>query len=137
MKTIIKNSIMKNLLVLTVIITTLLSCSSSDDNISENSIIGTWKLISHSDVNTLPECMKKSTLIFNSNNTVGGSHYEADCDMNSISGSYSKTNDTEYKIEFTGTTDIATVQISKNILTVNNISQSGNQQIFRVLKYTK
>lgn len=127
---------MKKALILSLTIFTLLSCSSSDD-IADNSIVGTWKLTSHSDVTSLPECMKKSTLIFNSNNTVGGTHYEADCDMNSISGNFSKTNDTEYKIEFIGTTDIATVQISKNILTVNNISQSGNQQIVRVLKYTK
>lgn len=136
MKTTINKSIMKNLLLIVLAITFFTSCSSSDE-ISDNSIIGTWKLINHSDVNTLPECMKKSTLVFNSNNTIGGTHYEADCDMNSISGSFSEINDSEYKIEFTGATDTATAQVSGNYLTVNHMSQSSSQQIVRVLKYTK
>lgn len=136
MKIIINKSIMKNLLLIVLTFVTITSCS-SDEEVADNSIIGTWKLISHSDVSTLPECMKKSTLVFNSNNTIGGTHYEADCDMNSISGSYSKTNDTEYKIEFTGTTDIANAIVSGNVLTVNHISQSSSQQIVRVLKYSK
>ena len=127
---------MKKILILSLTLFTLLSCSSSDE-ISGNSIIGTWKLISHSDLTSLPECMKKSTLIFNSNTTISGTHYEADCDMNSISGSFSEINDSEYKIEFTGGTDKANAIISGNVLTVNHISQSSSQQIIRVLKYTK
>ncbi|WP_299122314.1 lipocalin family protein [uncultured Tenacibaculum sp.] len=127
---------MKPLLLIVLAITVFTSCS-SDDEIDTNSITGTWKLISHSDLISLPECMKKSTLIFNSNNTISGTHYEADCDMNSISGSFSEINDSEYKIEFTGATDKANAIVSGNTLTVNHISQSSSQQIIRVLKYSK
>ncbi|WBX72000.1 lipocalin-like domain-containing protein [Tenacibaculum retecalamus] len=105
---------MKNLLVLTVIITTLLSCSSSDDNISGNSIIGTWKMISHSDLSTFPECMKKTVIIFNSDNSLGGTSYE-DCTGNNdlgepFSGEYSKSDTNEYTLKFNNSS-------SRNIIT--------------------
>lgn len=94
---------MKKILILSLTIFTLLSCSSSDD-IADNSIIGTWKLVSHSDIDVLDECFKKTVIIFNSDNTFGGTSYE-DCENDSdpgqpYSGKYFESDTNEYGLEF-------------------------------------
>lgn len=106
---------MKKILILSLTIFALLSCSSSD-NIADNSIVGTWKMISHSDLATLTDCMKKSTITFNSNNTFGGTTYEADCDKNVVSGSYTKSNDSEYDVEIPNYGAEITVSINNDNL---------------------
>lgn len=108
---------MKNILILSLTLFTLLSCS-SDDKINSNSIVGVWKLISHSDVDPLPDCMKNSVLTFNSNGSFAGKVYEGDCDENVVSGNFSEVTETIYKIAFPNSnsnTEI-TAELSSNKL---------------------
>lgn len=91
---------MKKILILSLTVFTLLSCSSSDD-ITDNSIIGTWKLISHSDVNTLPDCMKQTTITFAKHGILSGEIYEpngGNCDKNTLNAIYEKETETLYTV---------------------------------------
>ncbi len=117
MKTIKNKSIMKNLLVLTIVMMGLFSCS-SEDSVNSDSIIGQWKLTSHSDVEDLPDCMKNTIIIFNSNNTITGTVYEADCDKNTVSGNYAEVTESIYKITFpnSNSSTEVTVELSSNKL---------------------
>ena len=125
---------MKKLLLLVLAITVFTSCS-SDDVIDSDSIIGTWKLISHSDVTPLPDCMKNSVITFKSNGTLAGTVYEADCDKNTVSGSYTKDTDTLYIITIPNAnsdTEI-TAELSSNKL----IWTEKNPTKTRVLNFVK
>lgn len=91
---------MKKILILSLTIFTLLSCSSSDD-IAGNSIIGTWKLTSHSDFSTLPDCMKQTTITFEKHGILTGEIYEpngGNCDKNNLAANYEKETETLYTV---------------------------------------
>lgn len=107
----------KTFLLSKILICLILFSSCSDDNLSNNSIVGTWKMVSHSDLTTLTDCMKNSTITFNSNNSFGGTTYEADCDKNIVSGSYIEINDSEYKIEIPNYDAEITASINNGNLT--------------------
>lgn len=114
---------MKKILILSLTIFTLLSCSSSDD-IADNSIVGTWRLVSHSDIVTIKECFKKTVIIFNSNNTFGGTSYE-DCENDNdqgepFSGKYFKSDTNEYTLEFNNSSnnDVSVAKLNGKNLTI-------------------
>ncbi|WP_159295520.1 lipocalin-like domain-containing protein [Tenacibaculum maritimum] len=91
---------MKKILILSLTLFSLLSCS-SDDKIYENSIIGTWKLTSHSDLTTLPDCMKQTTITFAEHGILSGEIYEpngGNCDKNTLNATYEKETETLYTV---------------------------------------
>nr|BFF36937.1 hypothetical protein BACT7_17990 [Tenacibaculum mesophilum] len=100
MKTTINKLIMKNLLLL-ISVVTLISCSSNNEMTEATTILGTWKLISHSDFTQVPDCMKQTNITFIEQGKLSGEIYEfnaGDCDKNNLVASYEKETEISYKI---------------------------------------
>lgn len=129
---------MKNILILSLTLFTLLSCSSDDETVDTTTILGTWKLISHSDLTTLPDCMINSAINFKSNNTLSGIVYEPNgnnCDQNNVTGSYSKETETLYKITIPNAN--SDTEITAELNTNKLIWTERNSLKTRILEFIK
>lgn len=94
---------MKKILILTITLLTLFSCSKSDDDIS-NPIIGKWQHHESftNDINdNITDCRKKTTIEFKSNYELTIIDYSLDntnCTSLTNNGTWSNTNGTDYDI---------------------------------------
>lgn len=86
---------MKKLLLLFMSLTVLTACSSDDDKIEEDRILGSWFIVEINNVPgsafTLTECNKNSTMTFNENGTTT-SVFHAQVGANCVAGT--QTNST-------------------------------------------
>ena len=118
MKTTINKLTMKNFLVVLLTITVFISCSSDDETVDATTILGTWKLISHSDTNPLPDCMKQTKITFIEHGNLSGEIYEPNgenCDKTNLVASYEKETETSYTI-IGSSTILAEVELESNKL---------------------
>uniref|UniRef100_A0AB33L3M1 Lipocalin-like domain-containing protein n=1 Tax=Tenacibaculum sp. Pbs-1 TaxID=3238748 RepID=A0AB33L3M1_9FLAO len=109
---------MKKIFILSLTLFTLLSCSSDDETVDATTILGTWKLISHSDLTTLPDCMKQTKIIFIEHGNLSGEIYEPNgenCDKTNLVASYEKETETSYTI-IGSSTILAEVELESNKL---------------------
>lgn len=109
---------MKKIFILSLTLFTLLSCSSDDETVDATTILGTWKLISHSDLTTLPDCMKQSRITFIEHGNLSGEIYEPNgenCDKTNLVASYEKETETSYTI-IGSSTILAEVELESNKL---------------------
>ncbi|AZJ35248.1 hypothetical protein D6T69_06830 [Tenacibaculum singaporense] len=128
---------MKKTIILTLTIISLLSCSSSDENLT-NSIVGNWKITSHSDLSTLNDCIEQSTLNFGSNSDFTINFYEKNgdnCDRQISTGNYSETGTNEYTLQSDsfGSNENVTVIVNGNNLTM----KSSNSTTTRTIGYQR
>ncbi len=79
---------------------TFTSCSSDDDDPSENSIVGTWTLVSVNPAFIHLDCPQPSTINLAGNGTADWALYtnENDCTLQDDSGTWEKTSDNSYTI---------------------------------------
>nr|BFF38200.1 hypothetical protein BACY1_00050 [Tenacibaculum mesophilum] len=109
---------MKKIFILSLTLFTLLSCSSDDETVDATTILGTWKLISHSDLTTLPDCMKQTKIIFIEHGNLSGEIYEPNgenCEKTDLVASYEKETETSYTI-IGSSTILAEVELESNKL---------------------
>lgn len=109
---------MKKIFILSLTLFTLLSCSSDDETVDATTILGTWKLISHSDTNPLPDCMKQSRITFIEHGNLSGEIYEPNgenCDKTNLVASYEKETETTYTV-IGSSTILAEVELESNKL---------------------
>lgn len=124
---------MKKILILTITLFTLLSCSKSSDDINDP-IIGKWQ---HSEGytnginNNLSYCSKKTTIEFKSNNEltiIGFSSGNVNCSSVTDNGTWQNTSNSNYDITlidsqgktFYETTDTIVFSNNNNTFTVAN-----------------
>ncbi|WP_253679832.1 lipocalin family protein [Tenacibaculum mesophilum] len=108
---------MKKLLLL-LVITVFTSCSSDNEDVDTTTILGTWKLISHSDTNPLPDCMKQTRITFIEHGNLSGEIYEPNgenCDKTNLVASYEKETETLYTV-IGSSTILAEVELESNKL---------------------
>lgn len=118
MKTTINKLNMKNFLGVLLTITVFISCSSDDETVDATTILGTWKLTSHSDFNQMPDCMKQTKIIFIEHGNLSGEVYElngGNCDKNNLVASYEKETETTYTV-IGNSTILAEVELESNKL---------------------
>jgi hypothetical protein len=107
---------MKKILILTITLFTLLSCSSNDDAISNSDpIIGKWQLNSETknDTEVSTECDRKNTLTFSENGTLTDVNHEDNgngCSSNSLTSTWENSGNSNYKITPTNG-DSLTIQL--------------------------
>ena len=96
---------MKKIILLFAISLTFLNCSSSDENVSDNSLIGTWKIAeeySNGEKTQLRECQENDFTEIFSNNTFKATFYEKvdnECITNDdSSGTWKHIGGKEYNI---------------------------------------
>ncbi|WP_417873668.1 lipocalin family protein [Xanthomarina gelatinilytica] len=109
---------MKRIFILSLTLFTLLSCSSDEETVDATTILGTWKLISHSDTNPLPDCMKQTRIIFIEHGNLSGEIYEPNgenCDKTNLVASYEKETETSYTV-IGSSTILAEVELESNKL---------------------
>ncbi|WP_437822873.1 lipocalin family protein [Tenacibaculum mesophilum] len=109
---------MKRIFILSLTLFTLLSCSSDDETVDATTILGTWKLISHSDTNPLPDCMKQTKITFIEHGNLSGEIYEPNgenCDKTNLVASYEKEKETTYTV-IGSSTILAEVELESNKL---------------------
>ncbi|AZJ36436.1 hypothetical protein D6T69_13260 [Tenacibaculum singaporense] len=109
---------MKKIFILSLTLFTLLSCSPDDETVDTTTILGTWKLISHSDTNPLPDCMKQTRIIFIEHGNLSGEIYEPNgenCDKTNLVASYEKETETSYTV-IGSSTILAEVELESNKL---------------------
>lgn len=114
----------------------LLSCSSSDENIT--TLQGTWQLASHSDINPLPNCMQQTTITFSNHGNLSGDIYElngSDCDKNTLVASYEKETETTYTIILQGGN--SNTQVTVELIGNKLIWTEKSQFTTRVLNFIK
>ncbi|WP_167444768.1 lipocalin family protein [Tenacibaculum discolor] len=109
---------MKNILLALLTITVFTSCSSHDEITDTTTVLGTWKLTSHSDFTNLPDCMKQTKITFIEHGNLSGEIYEpngGNCDKNNLVASYEKETETSYTI-IGSSTILAEVELESNKL---------------------
>lgn len=126
---------MKKIFILSLTLFTLLSCSSDDETVDATTILGTWKLISHSDTNPLPDCMKQTKITFIEHGNLSGEIYEPNgenCDKTNLVASYEKETETSYTV-IGSSTILAKVELESNKLIWTEKSSTKT----RVLNFIK
>ncbi|MFE8423193.1 lipocalin family protein [Tenacibaculum sp. ZH5_bin.1] len=126
---------MKNLLLIVLTFATITSCSSDDEITDTTTILGTWKLTSHSDLTNLPDCMKQTKITFIEHGNLSGEIYEPNgenCDKNNLVASYEKETETSYTI-IGSSTILAEVELESNKLIWTEKSSTKT----RILEFTK
>lgn len=103
---------MKKILILTIALFTLFSCSSDDEEITQDPIIGIWNLFAI-DNNEVSDCLKQSTWVFNENGTATKQGYEEtnrQCNSEPIeNATWENLNNGSYRIIPTNSTTTDTV----------------------------
>lgn len=91
---------MKKLLIMFFGLAILTSCSSDDDNMGADPILGTWVLVDASLV-TPENCENESTITFTADNNANGTFYleETNCEAETSSGTWENLGDSRYLVE--------------------------------------
>lgn len=118
---------MKKILILTITLFTLLSCSSNDDIILDQ-VIGKWKVksVTVNNVSILNACSSQSTIEFKSDNTVTTVAFNDD-NSNSNCTSSSKTGNWKFK---NGTTYATSIDTNDGSFREITITFSNNNNTF-------
>ena len=122
---------MKKLLILSIAVFTLFSCSSNDDD-NLDLIVGTWTYTAI-DGEVLDDCDKKSQVTFNENNSYSTKSYyteNGDCVLEStINGTWENNNNNTYSFSFDGDTNTAKVTFSNNDNTLT-LGENEDREVY-------
>lgn len=94
---------MKKLLIMFFGLAVLTSCSSDDDNIGEDPILGTWVLI---EINpaavNIEDCDETSIIIFGADNTANSTFYleDSNCEPEAFTGQWENKGNSVYSVDF-------------------------------------
>lgn len=106
---------MKKILILSIAFFSLLSCSSNDDNIEKDPLIGTWYFFSRGG-NEVDDCTKKTEFIFNEDRTFSTVSYSTAIDICSkeedSTGKWSSLGNQTYTIKLDNSTKVVEIKFN-------------------------
>lgn len=125
---------MKKIILLFAISLTFLNCSSSDENVSNNSLIGTWKqtklLINGNE--SQYECIEKNYIKFSENNSLEWArHLNPDCNLDEGTpyiGAWNKINETNYSFK---TDENFVLKLINNTIEIQEENDDSRKWIFK------